>query len=56
MLFPMYKPGEICPETAIYEMLDEHLQSVNYPRKVQLGKRFPPSPAKGYSYWGDPLI
>lgn len=56
MLFPMYKPGEICPETATYEMLDPRMRSVNYPRKVKEGKRFPPPPAKGYTYWLEHLL
>lgn len=55
MLFPMYKPGEKCPATQLYFMFDERMRPVPYPRRVEEGDPFPPTPRRGYSYGFEPL-
>lgn len=52
-LFGIYKPGEISPETRLYGMFDERMKPVPYPRFVEEGHPFPPTPRRGYTYGTD---
>jgi len=42
-----YRPGQICPATSVYRILDRLGRETEYLRRVLCGDPFPPAPGPG---------